>query len=447
MIHLNIENIKNINFKQQVLSWQNKVDKIHKGFIAKKLPGYEMTDWANWPINYFKDELDEMLSKVRSLQDNGVETLLVIGIGGSYLGAKSGIDFIKGSIKMQDKVIFAGLNFSASLILQIEEKLKNKKWAIVVISKSGTTLEPAIAFRHFRTILEKKEGENANNLIVAITDGEKGTLHDIAIKKKYKLFVIPSGIGGRFSGITPVGLFPMAFVGIDIKKILMGASEARDKFLKTSNLKSNTAYQYAVLRHFMGLKRFNFYPTLSFKNTPLLCVPKLQNRKSKEIFVSYETDLEMTLEWLKQLYGESEGKTDKALFPTSASYSKDLHSLGQIIQEGNKDFFETVILIKNNGEDIKINRSVINDDNLNYVSGKTFNQLNKIVFKSVTKAHNINGKIPIIVIEIDDRSEKTLGYLWYFFFMSVMMSGYLLKINPFNQPGVEVYKKRLFDNL
>ncbi len=310
---------------------------------------------------------------------------------------------------------------SSSHIKQIEKKLENKKWGICVISKSETTLEPALSFRHFKKILEKENGSLAKDYIVAITDEKNGSLKAAATKNNYDTFVVPNGIGGRFSGITPVGLFPMAFAGVDIKKVLAGANKAS----KELNNLNNDAYEYAITRFILNSKM----------------------NKNSEIFTTYDFDLDMTSEWLKQLFGESEGKDGKGIMPLSVSYSRDLHSLGQIIQEGKKTFFETTIWINNNKEKIKVEKDKLNLDGLNYLSGKTFHDINKKVFDGVLSAHHKEGGIPNIVITINDNSEETLGYMWYFFFISVTMSGYLLEINPFNQPGVELYKKNMFDNL
>lgn len=447
MIKLNTKYLKNIKLERDVFTTfkQKKVNKVHKAFRSKQLPGYEMTDWANWPVNYFADEVDQINSKVRELHQKGVQTLLVIGIGGSFLGSKSAIDFVKGSIDTQDDVIFAGIDVSASAIEQIERKLENKKWAIAVISKSGTTLEPAVAFRHFRLLLEKKEGSEAKHLIVAVTDGEKGTLHDIACDQGYTKFIVPNGIGGRFSGITPVGLFPMAFAGIDIKEVLKGAAQAREKLLTDSNIRTNEAYQYAMIRDYFRRNKYSTH--IHWRKGVQTPAIKMSKRATKEIYVGYEPDMEMTLEWLKQLYGESEGKNSKAIYPTSALYTRDLHSLGQIIQEGNKDFFETIIWVKNHKERTIVEKTDSNDDGLNYLANKSVNELNEIAMESVAQAHAIDGGIPNLIIEVEDKSERSLGYMWYFFFMSVTLSGYLLKVNPFDQPGVEVYKKRLFKSL
>ncbi|BDU67808.1 MAG: hypothetical protein TYPL_4610 [Candidatus Tyloplasma litorale] len=401
---------------------KNRISDIHNSIRNRTGEGNEFMDWLNWPKEYDKKEVQEMIGKVSWMKKEGIETLLVIGIGGSFLGAQSAIDFIKGKMNKQDEIIFAGINMSSSHIVQIEQKLQNKKWGICVISKSGTTLEPALSFRYFKKLLEKKEGIKAKDYIVAITDGNKGALKTLSNSKGYSTYVVPDGIGGRFSGITPVGLFPMLFADIDIKKVLKGAEKAMHDF---SKLEDNTAYEYAQIRYL------------------------LNNKYSKvaEIFTTYDFDLEMTSEWLKQLFGESEGKNGKGIMPNSVTYSRDLHSLGQIIQEGFKNFFETTIWINKDENPIIVEKDDSNLDGLNYLVGKSFHEINKKAFDGVLKAHHEQGGTPNIIIKLQDRSEETLGYLWYFFFIVVTMSAYLNGVNPFNQPGVELYKKNMFQNL
>lgn len=424
-----MKEILNVNFNfskinsDEKLKFNDKVKEIHNLIVNKKGEGKEFMDWLSLPKDYDDNELREIEKKVSWMKTEGIETLLVIGIGGSFLGAKSAIDFVKGKMNKEDDVIFAGINMSSSHIKQIENKLMNKKWGICVISKSGTTLEPALSFRHFRLLLENKIGkELAKKYIVAVTDGEKGVLNALAKNNGYSIYVVPDGIGGRFSGMTPVGTFPMVFAGIDVKKLINGAKKAMIDFNKIDN---NIAYEYALSRFILNLKY----------------------QKSIEIFTTYDYDLEMTSEWLKQLFGESEGKDGKGILPYSVSYSRDLHSLGQIIQDGVKNFFETTIWIDDDNEKILVEKTKDDLDQLNYLTGMSFHEINHKAFNGVLKAHNEKGEIPNIVINLKDKSEESLGYLWYFFFISVTMSGYLLGINPFNQPGVELYKKNMFKNL
>ncbi len=402
---------------------KDRVAKIHDEIRNRTGEGNEFMDWLTWPADYDKEELENIIQKASWMKSEGIETLLVIGIGGSFLGAQSAIDFVKGKMDKQDEIIFAGINMSASHVKQIERKLANKKWGICVISKSGTTLEPALSFRHFKTLLEEKEGkEVAKDYIVAVTDGNKGALKTLADEKGYSTYVVPDGIGGRFSGITPVGTFPMAFAGIDVKSLLEGAAKGMEDF---GGLENNAAYEYALTRFILNSDKAKF----------------------TEIFTTYDFDLDMTSEWWKQLFGESEGKDGKGIMPSSVAYSRDLHSLGQIIQEGVQNFFETTLWIEEDTDTITVKSDESNLDGLNYLTGKTFHEINKKAFDGVLKAHFEEGGTPNIIMTLKDKSEYSLGYLWYFFFISVTMSGYLLGVNPFNQPGVELYKANMFANL
>ncbi len=424
-----MDKLLNINFEysnisaEEKASYSEEVSRIHEIIRNRSGEGNQFMDWLTWPVDYDKEELDNIINKANWMRNEGIETLLVIGIGGSFLGAQSAIDFIKGKLNKQDDIIFAGINMSASHIKQIEKKLENKKWGICVISKSGTTLEPALSFRHFKAKLEAKEGvEKARDYIVAVTDGNKGALKTLADEKGYSTYVVPDGIGGRFSGTTPVGTFPMAFAGIDVKAVINGTAKAMEDF---SKLEDNLAYEYALTRYILNQK---------------------QNKVS-EIFTTYDFDLDMMAEWWKQLFGESEGKDGKGIMPSSVAYSRDLHSLGQIVQEGVKNFFETTLWIDEDTDPITVQEDEANLDGLNYLAGKTFHQINKKAFDGVLKAHHEGGGTPNIVINLKDKSEESMGYLWYFFFISVTMSGYLLGVNPFNQPGVELYKANMFANL
>ncbi len=402
---------------------KDKVASIHEIIRNRSGEGNEFMDWLTWPVEYDKEELDNIVAKAAWMKNEGIETLLVIGIGGSFLGAQSAIDFVKGKMNKQDEVIFAGINMSASHVKQIEKKLEGKKWGICVISKSGTTLEPALSFRHFKTLLEAKEGtEKAKDYIVAVTDGNKGALKTLADEKGYSTYVVPDGIGGRFSGTTPVGTFPMAFAGLDVKAVLEGTAKAMEDF---SSLEDNLAYEYALTRFILNSKQGKF----------------------TEIFTTYDFDLDMMAEWWKQLFGESEGKDGKGIMPSSVAYSRDLHSLGQIIQEGVQNFFETTLWIEEDTDPITVKSDDSNLDGLNYLTGMSFHEINKKAFDGVLKAHYEDGGTPNIILTLKDKSEVSMGYLWYFFFIAVTMSGYLLEVNPFNQPGVELYKANMFANL
>lgn len=416
--------IKDKLLEKEINENRDIVEQAHNLLWNKKGVGNEMLGWLDLPNNFNFNEIDEINKKVKEMKLLGVDTLLVIGIGGSYLGSKAAIDFIEGSLNTDERIYFAGINVSDSYIKQLENKLKNKNWAICVISKSGTTLEPAISFKYFRNLLIEKVGEKkAKDLIVAITDKEKGVLKNLADLNGYKTFVVPDDIGGRFSVITPVGLFPMAFVGIDILKFLEGTKKARIDFLN-KDLKNNFAYQYALGRFLLLNKR----------------------KKALEIFTTYDPDFMMFAEWWKQLFAESEGKENKGIFPTSVTYSRDLHSLGQFIQDGSKVFFETTLFL-NEDQKLFLKNDKSNLDKLNYLNGKSIAEINKVVLNSVIESHANKAKIPNFLIFINNKNEETFGYLCFFFFVSVSISGYLLKINPFNQPGVEIYKKSMFTSL
>lgn len=446
LVKLNLEYSK-IKPKH-VRHYQSKINKLHNKIMNREGVGSEFTDWVDWPSTYDKNELNQMNLKVKDLKEKGVDTLLVIGIGGSFLGAKSAIDFIGGSLRNQDKVLFAGTDLSSDNIKQIEEKLENKNWAIAIISKSGKTLEPALSFRYFKSLLTKKHNENTKEYIVSITDKEKGALKETSNKEGYTTFTIPDGIGGRFSGITPVGLFPMAFIGIDIEKLLEGADQAKNDLTSQSDINKNIAYQYALIRNFYGMKRMRkLYPDNSINKIPIHWTWKFSKKYSTEVFVTWEPDLIQTSEWIKQLIGESLSKDGKGLFPSSATFTRDLHSLGQTFQDGDKSFFQTVLWVENPNNKILLQEDLGNEDGLNYLKNNSFNDINIKAMKAVTKAHAIDGNIPIIQILIKDKTEKSLGYLWYFFFLATTMSGYLEGVNPFDQPGVEVYKKEMFENL
>ncbi len=421
ILKLNLEYSIVTNEEKSKLS--DRVATIHEAIRNRTGEGNEFMDWLTWPVEYDKEELDAIIKKSNWMKEQGVEKLLVIGIGGSYLGAQSAIDFVKGKMNKQNEIIFAGINMSPSHVKQIEKQLDGSKWAICVISKSGTTLEPALSFRHFKTILENKLGkEVAKDYIVAVTDGNKGALKTLADNKGYESYVVPDGIGGRFSGTTPVGTFPMAFAGLDVKAVLEGTRKAMEDL---SSLENNAAYEYAVTRFILNK----------------------DHGKVTEIFTSYDFDLDMMGEWWKQLFGESEGKDGKGIMPSSVAYSRDLHSLGQIVQDGVQNFLETTLWIKEDADVVTVKEDEDNLDGLNYLTGMTFHEINKKAFDGVLKAHYEGSGTPNIIIELKDKSEESMGYLWYFYFIAVTMSGYLLEVNPFNQPGVELYKANMFSNL
>lgn len=413
--------VSNVISEQEIAKYQSSVTKINQMINDKTGLGNDFLGWADWPINYDREELERLLVDAKYVRDN-FEVLVVCGIGGSYLGARAALEALKG-IKSDDRleIIFMGQTFSPNYTSQVLKYLENKNFAINVISKSGTTTETSIAFRLLKDLLIKKIGkEKAKKAIYAVTDKEKGALKTLCNNEGYSTYVLPSDIGGRYSVLTPVGLFPLAAAGIDVKKMLEGAKEARKDF-NNDDIKNNDCYRYALSRDYM-----------------------YRNCKAVEMYVTYEPQMSQLSEWLKQLFGESEGKDKKGLLPGSVTFSTDLHSLGQFIQDGSPVLFETVINIKEPKEDVIIPHDEENLDGLNYLEGKNLAYVNQMAFLGTLKAHQEEGHVPCNVFYIDKLDEFTLGYLFYFFMRACAMSAYLLEINPFNQPGVEIYKKNMF---
>lgn len=414
-------NLNHLVDKVDYKAYEAKVKSIHQGIHKKKLAGNDFLGWLNYPDTYDQKELSLMLKKAKYVRDN-FETLVVCGIGGSYLGALASINALRG-IYHNDKleIIFLGNTFSPTYIAQVLKHLEHKKFAINVISKSGTTTETSISFRLLKQLLIKKVGKkSASKMIFATTDKKNGALKQESLKEGYTTFTLPSDIGGRYSVLSPVGLFPIACAGIDIKKMLLGAKAAMKEF-NNPNLKSNKCYRYAVVRDYM-----------------------YRHKKSSEMFVTYEPHLKEIAEWLKQLFGESEGKEHKGLLPTSATFSTDLHSLGQFIQDGSPVLFETLIFIKKPMLDVTIPVDKEDLDGLNYIKGKKLSYVNEKAYLGTLEAHQKDGKVNNVVLELDELNAYSLGYLFYFFMKACAMSAYLLKVNPFNQPGVEIYKKNMF---
>jgi glucose-6-phosphate isomerase len=402
-------------------SYKEQVASIHDMIHNKTGKGNDFLGWVDLPVNYDKEEVKAIKEKVAELKDE-IDVLLVCGIGGSYLGARAAIEAINGLYPTSDvEIIYVGNTFSSNYLSQVKEYVKDKEFAINVISKSGTTTETSIAFRIFKDLLEKTKGkEVARKRIVATTDKAKGALKTLATNEGYTTFVVPDDVGGRYSVLTAVGLFPIAMVGIDVDTMLKGAADAREKY-NNADLATNEAYQYAVARQMLSKQG---YPA--------------------EMFVTYELQLGMVAEWWKQLFGESEGKEEKGILPTSATFSTDLHSLGQFIQEGTKVLYETVFKVENPISDLEIPSDKDNLDNLNYLAGKTVDYVNKKACEGTIDAHVNTGGVPNIQITIDEMSAYSFGYMVYFFEIACAMSVYLLDVNPFNQPGVEVYKKNMF---
>ena len=418
MLTLNFEHlIDKIDFAK----YQSKVNAIDEMIEKRTGPGNDFLGWLRYPETYDKEELEEIIKSAAFVREN-FEVLVVCGIGGSYLGARAGIEALKG-LHPRDKIeiIFLGQTFSSDYIYETLEYVKDKKFAINVISKSGTTTETAISFRLLKELLESKVGkEEARKAIFATTDKEKGALKTLSTQEGYKTFVLPGDVGGRFSVFTAVGLFPMAVAGIDVRKVLKGAHASMEEN-RGSDLTKNKAYQYAIVRD-----------TLLRKGYPV------------EMFVTYEPRLVQLGEWFKQLFGESEGKEHKGLLPDSATFSTDLHSLGQFIQDGSPVLFETILFVNKPRHEVVIPEDKENLDGLNYLAGKNLAFVNEKAYIGTLAAHEETGRVPNMLLNLDKLDEFELGYILYFFMKTCAMSGYLLEVNPFNQPGVEVYKKNMF---
>ena len=406
---------------EEIISYQDQVSEAHKWLHEKTGKGNDFVGWVEWPNTYDKEEFERIL-KVSEKLKGKFDVLLVCGIGGSYLGARAANEMIRGLYPEEGpEVIFIGNTFSNTYLSQVLKHIEGKDAVLNVISKSGTTTETSVSFRIFKQYIENKYGkEEAKERIIATTDKHKGTLKELADKEGYEEFVVPDDIGGRFSVFTAVGLLPLALAGVDIKALMEGAKMAYNDY-SSDNLLENDAYKYAVARRIL----------------------ENQGYKS-EMFVTYNLQLTMVAEWWKQLFGESEGKDGKGLLPTSACFSTDLHSLGQFIQEGSKVLYETLFLIDNMPEDITFPSDEENLDNMNYLAGKQVSWVNEMAMKGTLKAHSDNGDVPNILVHLEDNSAKAFGYMIYFFFKACGMSCYLLGVNPFNQPGVEVYKKEMF---
>ena len=386
--------------------------------------GNDFLGWVDLPANYDKDEFDRVKAAAeRIISDSDI--LIVIGIGGSYLGARAAIEFIKSPLynnikKGTPDIYFAGNSISGSQLRDLLKICEGKKVSVNVISKSGTTTEPAIAFRVFRKWLEENYGvEEARKRIYCTTDKARGTLKQLADNEGYECFVIPDDVGGRFSVLTPVGLLPIAVCGADIDALMKGAADARAAYADC-DIAKNDCYKYAAVRNIMYNKG-----------------------KACELLVSYEPRFALMAEWYKQLFGESEGKDNKGIFPCSVTFSTDLHSLGQFIQEGSRIMFETVVKINELDSDVEIEKAENDGDGLNFLAGKNMSFVNDKAFEGTILAHT-DGGVPNFVIEMDKADEYNLGYLIYFFEKACAISGYMLGVNPFNQPGVESYKKNMF---
>ena len=386
--------------------------------------GNDFIGWLTLPTDYDKDEFDRIKKAAKKIQSD-TEIFIVIGIGGSYLGARAAIEFLKSPnynalCKDTPQIYYAGNSISSTALAELLELCEGKDISINMISKSGTTTEPAIAFRVFRELLEKKYGkEGARERIYCTTDKARGTLKQLADREGYETFVVPDDVGGRYSVLTAVGLLPIAVAGCDIDALMQGAKKAQDEF-DNPDMFTNDCYKYAAIRNLLYRKGM-----------------------TTEVLVAYEPGFTMMNEWFKQLYGESEGKDQKGIFPASVVFSTDLHSMGQYIQDGRRNLFETVVQFNKCKKEITIGFDEDNVDGLNFLSGKTMDYVNKRAFEGTVLAHN-DGGVPNIILNVDSMTEAELGYLIYFFEKACAISGYILGVNPFNQPGVESYKKNMF---
>jgi glucose-6-phosphate isomerase len=429
MTHIRFDYSKALSFfgEHELTYLSDAVKVAHHSLHEQTGAGNDFLGWIDLPVEYDKEEFSRIQKSAEKIK-NDSDVLLVIGIGGSYLGARAAIEMLNHSFynalpkekRSTPQVLFVGQNISSTYMKDLMDLLDGKDFSINVISKSGTTTEPAIAFRIFRKKLEEKYGvEEARKRIYATTDKSKGALKTLASDEGYETFVVPDDIGGRYSVLTAVGLLPIAVSGVEIETMMNGASQASEDFSK-SELTENPAYQYAAVRNALYNKG-----------------------KTIEMLINYEPGLQYFSEWWKQLFGESEGKDQKGIYPSSANFSTDLHSLGQYVQEGRRDIFETVIKVSEPRHELKIEKADSDLDGLNYLAGETVDFVNNKAFEGTLLAHT-DGGVPNLIVEIPAMDAYTFGYLVYFFEKACAMSGYLLGVNPFDQPGVEAYKVNMF---
>lgn len=418
-------NLQNAGLREHELEYARPLaEAANRALHERSGAGSEMLGWLDLPEAYDREEFARIQAAAKRIQEQS-EVLVAIGIGGSYLGARAGLEFVKGPFGNQlrnkgAEVYFAGNNLSSAYVQNLFEIIGDRDFSVNVISKSGTTTEPAVAFRLFKARLEEKYGKDgARERIYATTDAHKGALRGLAEEEGYETFVVPDNIGGRFSCLSAVGLLPMAAGGMDIARVMQGCADARTAY-SNPKLSENDAMRYAAVRYGM-----------------------LAKGKCTEILASYEPSLTMFGEWYKQLMAESEGKDGKGLFPVSANFTTDLHSIGQFIQDGARSLFETVLWVERSGRDLTVPEDPANVDGLNFAAGMTMQQMNEKAMKGTLLAH-VDGGTPNVVITLDRLDDYTFGELVYFFWKSLAVSGYLLGVNPFDQPGVEAYKKNMF---
>lgn len=412
---------------ENLLQLDNEIQVAHDKLHNKTGAGNDFVGWVDYPNTFDVEEYERLKNAARKIQDQS-DALIVVGIGGSYLGARAAVEALTHTFYNElsnenrkfPQIYFVGNSISGSYLKHLMELIKDKDISVNVISKSGTTTEPAIAFRAFKALLEKKYGKDgAKERIYATTDSEKGALRELATLEGYETFVIPNDVGGRFSIFTPVGLLPIAVAGIDVDAMVKGTKDAMEEY-SIKDMKNNPCYQYAALRNLL-----------------------LRNGKNVEVLVNYEPSLHFISEWWKQLFGESEGKDGKGIFPAAVDFSTDLHSMGQYIQDGQRMLFETILNIENPKEDSDVIWDEANLDSLNYLFGKSVDEVNKKAMEGTILAH-VDGGVPNAIIDIPEMTPYYFGKLLYFFMKSCGISGYVLDVNPFNQPGVEAYKKNMF---
>ncbi len=413
--------------KSDVAAMSERVAAAKKTLLEKTGEGNDFLGWIDLPVDYDKEEFDRIKKAAEKIKSDS-DVLVVIGIGGSYLGARAAIEALRHSfynsvtkeVRKTPEIYYCGNNISSTYLANLMDAIADKDFSVNVISKSGTTTEPAIAFRIFKKKLEAKYGkEEAAKRIYATTDKAKGALKTLATEEGYETFVVPDDVGGRFSVLTAVGLLPIAVSGADIDKLMQGAANARE-YCINDEFDNNDAMKYAAVRNVLHEKGLGM-----------------------EILANYEPSLHYVSEWWKQLYGESEGKDGKGIFPTAVDLTTDLHSLGQFIQEGTQNHYETVINVLNSRETVVMEEEPVDLDGLNYLTGQTVDFVNKCAMNGTILAH-VDGGIPNIRVDIDKIDELTIGELFYVFEFACGMSGYVLGVNPFNQPGVESYKKNMF---
>lgn len=425
-LELHTENIQNSVSESEIAGLQPEVDRRHRELESGQGKGSDYLGWLHLPTQTSPKQLQEIQTAADRIRET-CEAFVCIGIGGSYLGAKAALAFgnpcfaDQRATRAAPKIHFAGQNISSDYLHGLLEILENKKVCLNVISKSGTTTEPAIAFRLLKTFMEKKYGtEESRKRIFVTTDPGKGALKQLADEEGYQRFVIPGDVGGRYSVLTPVGLLPIAVAGLDIRETLAGAADCENQTARHCSMDENPAYRYAAIRNLLYNKG-----------------------KTIELMAAFHPSLKTMVEWWRQLAGESEGKQGRGLFPAAAEYTGDLHSLGQWVQEGHRILFETFLRVAASNHSLQITKSTEDRDGLNYLAGKNLDEVNDKAWQGTARAH-LEGGVPNMTLTVKDRSPYALGYLFYFFQRAVAMSGYLMGVNPFDQPGVEFYKANMF---